>query len=62
VVSSVREVIGDDGTQVISNEIYRPGPDRRAIPATRLRDETRDKLAAAGLDAAVLDEPGWWGP
>jgi Flp pilus assembly CpaF family ATPase len=62
VVSSVREVVGDDGTQVISNEIYRPGPDRRAVPATRLRDETVDKLAAAGLDAEVLDEPGWWGP
>lgn len=62
VVSSIREVVGDDGGQVISNEIYRPGPDRRAVPATRLRDETVDKLAAAGLDSGVLEESGWWGP
>jgi hypothetical protein len=55
-------VVGDDGGQVISNEIYRPEPDRRGVPATRLRDETADKLTAAGLDPGVLDEPGWWGP
>ena len=62
VVASVREVAGDDGDQIVSNEVYRPGPDGRAVPATRLRDETMDLLLAAGLDPAVLDSDGWWRP
>jgi hypothetical protein len=62
VLSSVREVLGDDGDQIISNEILAPGPDGRAVPATRLRDDTLDMLLAAGLDPAVLDDPRWWGP
>jgi pilus assembly protein CpaF len=31
-VSSVREVTGAEGQQVITNEVYRPGPDGRAVP------------------------------
>ena len=62
VVSSVREVVGADGPTVVSNEIYRPGSDRRARPvAGALRTETLDDLAAAGFDPAVLERPeGWW--
>ncbi|WP_444951098.1 CpaF family protein [Micromonospora ureilytica] len=59
VVSSVREIVGTDGDQIMSNEVYRPGPDRQAVPATRLRDETMDRLVDVGLDPAVLDRDGW---
>jgi Flp pilus assembly CpaF family ATPase len=62
VVSSIREVVGEDGGQIVSNEVYRPGPDRRAVPATRLRDETLDQLQAAGLDPAMLEHDRWWRP
>ncbi|MCG5215509.1 ATPase, T2SS/T4P/T4SS family [Streptosporangium soli] len=50
VISSIREVAGCDGITVISNEVYAPGPDRRAIRAHPLRTETLDDLEAAGLD------------
>jgi Flp pilus assembly CpaF family ATPase len=59
VVSSVREVVGFDGRDVISNEVWRPGPDRRATPATPLRSETLARLEAAGLAPAVVDRIGW---
>lgn len=62
VVSSIREVVGADGPQVISNEIYRPGPDHRARPvAGSLRSDTLDDLVDAGFDPGLLEEPeGWW--
>jgi Flp pilus assembly CpaF family ATPase len=62
VVSSIREVVGADGPQVISNEIYRPGADRRARPvAGSLRSDILDDLIDAGFDPGLLEEPeGWW--
>lgn len=64
VVSSIREVVGADGPQIISNEVYRPGPDHRARPvAGALRSDTLDDLVAAGFDPGVLENPeGWWTP
>jgi Flp pilus assembly CpaF family ATPase len=59
VVSSVREVVGTDGAQIISNEVYTPGPDNRAVPATQLRTDTLDRLAAVGFDPAVLTQDRW---
>ncbi|HXP32776.1 MAG TPA: ATPase, T2SS/T4P/T4SS family [Acidimicrobiales bacterium] len=66
IVSSVREVIDADGPQVISNEIFRPDPDGRALPGVPMRSETLDTLMAAGFDPDVLtrgalDDPrrGW---
>lgn len=53
VVSSIREVIDADDRQIVSNEIYQPGPDRRATRAAPLRTETADELIAAGLDPDV---------
>jgi Flp pilus assembly CpaF family ATPase len=51
VVSSVREVVDADGPQVVSNEIYHPGPDRRAVrSAVPVRADTLDALIAAGYD------------
>ncbi|MGH8918709.1 MAG: CpaF family protein, partial [Actinomycetes bacterium] len=63
VVSSIREVVGADGARVVSNEVYRPGPDRRALPvAGALRTDTLDDLVIeGGLDPGVLEHPtGWW--
>ncbi|MFD7712130.1 CpaF family protein [Streptomyces sp. NPDC059786] len=60
VIDSVREVIDADGRQVVSNEVYRPGPDGHAVPATPLRTETLDALIAAGLDAQGAAVQ-WWG-
>src|SRR6266513_1618641 len=47
VVSSIREVTDADGRQVVSNEVYTPGPDRRAVAAAPLRSVTAEELAAA---------------
>jgi pilus assembly protein CpaF len=47
-VSSVREVVDADGVQVISNEVYRPGADRRAVLAAPLRPSTLEELTAFG--------------
>lgn len=60
VVSSVREVVGFDGRQdVISNEVWSPGPDRRAVPATPLRTQTLERLEAAGLRLSTIDRVRW---
>jgi len=55
-VASVREVVDAEGVQVVSNEVYRPGPDRRAVPAAPLRPETVEELIDFGY------EPGLSGP
>ncbi|GGX48270.1 CpaF family protein [Streptomyces noursei] len=60
VIDSVREVIDAEGAQIVSNEVYRPGSDRRAVPATPLRTETLNDLVAAGLEPQVT-EAQWWG-
>ena len=49
-VSSVREVVDAEGVQVISNEIYRPGLDRRAVPSAPLRPETLEELSRFGYE------------
>jgi pilus assembly protein CpaF len=60
-VSSVREVVDAEGPMVVSNEVFRPGPDRRAVPGAPLRSDTLDQLAAVGFDPGLLDRPqGWW--
>jgi Flp pilus assembly CpaF family ATPase len=61
VVSSIREVVDADGPLVVSNEIYRPGPDGRTVPGAPLRQDTLDELVAVGFDPELLDRPdGWW--
>lgn len=60
-VSSIREVAGADGTMVASNEIFAPGADRRAVPASPMQSRNLDDLVAVGFDASVLNRPGgWW--
>ena len=48
VVSSIREVVDADGLQVVSNEVYRPGRGRRAVPCAPVRSQTLAELTAAG--------------
>ncbi|TCJ36573.1 CpaF family protein [Parafrankia sp. BMG5.11] len=45
VVSSVREVVGADGMIISTNEVWRPGPDRAAVPGAPLRPDTAALLA-----------------
>ena len=49
-VSSIREVVDAEGLQVVSNEVFRPGPDRRAVPGAPLRSSTLEELAVHGFD------------
>ena len=60
-VSSVREVVNAEGAMIQTNEVFAPGPDRRAIPAAPLRSRTVEQLEYAGFDRSVLNRPeGWW--
>ncbi len=59
-ISSVREVVDAEGVQIISNEIYRPGPDRRARPAAPLRAETVAELRQFGFDITATNEGERW--
>ncbi|GLZ30878.1 protein kinase [Lentzea sp. NBRC 105346] len=63
VVSSIREVVGADGAQIISNEVWRPSPDLRAVPGAPLRTDTVDLLVEAGYDPDLFERrEGWWTP
>jgi Flp pilus assembly CpaF family ATPase len=57
VVSSVREVLHAEGAEVISNEVFRPGLDGRAVLAAPIRPDTIGELAAAGFNPDRLQ--GW---
>ena len=60
-VDSVREVVDAEGPMVVSNEVFRPGPEGRAVPGAPLRNDTLDQIAAVGFDPGLLDRPqGWW--
>ena len=59
VIGSVREVLDADGTQVVSNEVFRPGPDGRAVAGAPLRSQTLCELEAAGLDVERFGRM-WW--
>jgi Flp pilus assembly CpaF family ATPase len=61
VVSSIREVVGEDGLQILTNEVYRPRHDGRAVPGDPLSDVSFRALVDAGFDRRYLDDPaGWW--
>ena len=60
-VISVREVVDADGPRIISNEVFKPGLDGRAVPGYPLRDATMALLEQHGFDGSLLDKPdGWW--
>jgi pilus assembly protein CpaF len=56
VVTGLREVLDADATQVRSNEIFKPGPYRRAVLCGRFSDDTIDKLLDVGFDPTALAE------
>lgn len=62
VVTSVREVAAADPRHVISNEVFLPRFDGRAVPAgVAFTDATIARLEAVGFGFHVLDKPdGWW--
>lgn len=61
VVSSVREVVDAEGAMVVSNEVFCPGADGRAVPGVPLRSETLDQLEEVGFDPGLLQRAeGWW--
>ena len=57
-VASIRQVVGADGRQVVTNELYEPGPDGRAIPASPLPHDLADDLTAHGYDTGWHDQAG----
>jgi Flp pilus assembly CpaF family ATPase len=56
VITSVREVCGSDGLQLITNEVWRPGPDKSAVPGVQLRPQSLERLTDAGYDPATWEE------
>ena len=60
-VASIRHVVDADGRQVITNELYAPGPDGRGVPASPLPHDLADDLAACGYNIEWHNQPGgWW--
>ncbi|MGB5755667.1 MAG: ATPase, T2SS/T4P/T4SS family [Acidimicrobiales bacterium] len=59
-VTSVREVTGADGDIVVSNEIYGPDAEGRAMARFRFSEQRMVRLERAGFDRRWLDTPGTW--
>jgi pilus assembly protein CpaF len=56
-VASIRHVVGADGRQVITNELFAPGPNGRAVPAVPLPHGLADDLTAVGYDMGRPERP-----
>jgi pilus assembly protein CpaF len=63
-VTSVVEVRDAEGREVIANDVFRPGPDGRAVPTGMVHDETLRILEEAGLrpGAVAGNGQGGWTP
>ena len=57
---SIREVVGAEGHQMISNEVYKPDRDWRAIPGAPWTAAMAETLADAGLDHALITHRAGW--
>jgi pilus assembly protein CpaF len=57
-VTSVREVVDAEGSMIVSNEIWRTGPDGRPRPGAPLRDVTAFALGRNGYDSRRLARAG----
>lgn len=51
-VASVRQVVSANGPTVVTNELYAPGPDGRAVPAMPVPIELAEELTMQGWDAS----------
>ncbi|MEY9861356.1 pilus assembly protein CpaF [Catenulispora sp. GAS73] len=58
VLTGIREVVGFDGAQITSHEVYRPGPTGSAVHAFGWRAETVRELIDAGADESLFAR-GW---
>jgi pilus assembly protein CpaF len=61
-VASIRQVIDADGRQVVTNELFAPGPDGRAIPGIPLPHDFADDLMAVGYDIRHQERAPRWSP
>lgn len=60
-VASVRQVVAADGDLVVTNELFRPGPDGRAVPGVPIPIDLLDDLVAEGYDPSFHhNQAGWW--
>lgn len=61
-ITSIREVTGTvEGGQVVSNELWRPGPGGYALPAAPPSEHLAARLDAQGFELADLaTADGWW--
>lgn len=59
-VASVRQVVDADGRQVVTNELFTPGHDGRAIPGVPLPHDLADDLVAHGYDLDSHEPPHGW--
>ncbi len=59
-VASVREVVDAEGSMIISNEVWKPGPNGKARPSAPLRDVTAAALAANGYDGRSFSNRRPW--
>jgi Flp pilus assembly CpaF family ATPase len=60
-VSSVRQVVGADGSTVVTNELFRPGHDGRAVPGVPVPHDLAAVLSSHGWDSMMHERrEGWW--
>jgi Flp pilus assembly CpaF family ATPase len=60
-VASVRQVVGADGSTVVTNEVFRPGADGRAGPGAPIPADFLDDLVAEGYEPDLhLEHAGFW--
>jgi len=60
-VGSVRQVLAADGRQVVTNELFKPGPDGRAVPGVPIPVDLLDGLVNTGYDPGLhRRREGWW--
>jgi Flp pilus assembly CpaF family ATPase len=59
-IASVREVVGADGPLVVSNEVWKPGPDGHAVPGAPLRDATAALLSVHGYQPSHREPIEVW--
>ena len=62
IATSVLEVRDVSGAEVVANEVFRAGPDGRAVATGTMHDETLAALEDAGLDRTLLTvggQPSW---
>jgi len=52
-VSSVRQVVGAEGSRVVTNELFRPGPDGRAVPGVPVPHDLAEELLLNDWDPSL---------